>query len=148
MFTTCVPGLDLERAWPRLDDNQKRSISTQLDTLFSDLRSLPFSENSPLGGIGGEGCKDARRALRVNSDPILDVGQFEDFIFSWSKTASPLYTRLLRSLIPADDVRCVFTHGDVCPANIMVDMNEDGAWKVVAVIDWERSGFILNTGRV
>ncbi|OIW32048.1 APH-domain-containing protein [Coniochaeta ligniaria NRRL 30616] len=141
LFTTFIPGLDLERAWPRLEASQKSSISTQLDTLFSDLRSLPFPENRPLGGVNGDGCKDARRALRVNAEPILDVGQFDEFIFSRPKRASPLYTGFLRRFIPADAMKCVFTHGDVRPANIMVDRDEDGAWKVVGVIDWERSGF-------
>lgn len=141
LFTAFVPGLDLERAWPRLDASQKSSISTQLDTFFSDLRSLPCPENRPLGGVDGGGCKDARRALRVNPDPILDVGQFEDFIFSRPKRASPVYTRLLRSLSPADAVKCVFTHSDVRPANIMVHLDGDGAWKVVGIVDWERSGF-------
>jgi aminoglycoside phosphotransferase (APT) family kinase protein len=141
LFTTFIPGLDLERAWPRLDASQKSSISTQLDTLFSDLRSLPVPENRPPGGVNGDGCKDARRVARVNPDPILDVGQFEEFIFSRSKRASPLYTRFLRRFIPADAMKCVFTHGDVRPANIMVHLDEDGAWKVAGVIDWERSGF-------
>lgn len=140
LFTTFIPGLDLERAWPRLDEGQKHSISTQLDTLFSSLRSLPFPENSPLGGVRGEGCKDGRRALRSNADPIMDTAQFDEFIFSGSKTASPLYTGLLRSLIPADAVKCVFTHADLRPANIMVDRSQDRTWKVVS-IDWERSGF-------
>ncbi|KAB5542846.1 kinase-like domain-containing protein [Coniochaeta sp. 2T2.1] len=141
LFTTFITGLDLERAWPRLDENQKSSISSQLDTLFSKLRSLPFPENMPLGGVSGDGCKDRRRAMRVSSEPILDAGQFEDFIFSGSKTASPLYTRLLRSLVPVETRKCVFTHGDVRPANIMVDLDNQGAWRVVGVIDWEQSGF-------
>ncbi|KAB5566130.1 kinase-like domain-containing protein [Coniochaeta sp. 2T2.1] len=142
LFTTFISGLDLERAWPRLDTSQKSSISDQLDALFSELRSLPFPDNMPLGGVSGDGCKDGRRAIRVSSEPILDVGKLEEFIFSESKRASPVYTRLLRSLLPADKTtKVVFTHADVRPANIMVDLGDDGAWKVVGVIDWEGSGF-------
>lgn len=141
LFTTFVPGLDLEKAWPQLGESQKRTISRQLDVPFSQLRSLPFPDNMPLGGVHGEGCKDARRGLRVNSEPILDIKQFDDFFFSGSKTASPLYIEFLRRLMPKDPVKCVFTHGDIRPANIMVDKDEDGIWKVAVIIDWEASGF-------
>ena len=36
---------------------------------------------------------------------------------------------------------CVFTHGDLHPGNILVSQEEDGSWKIVAIIDWENSGF-------
>jgi thiamine kinase-like enzyme len=109
--------------------------------LFSQLRSLPFLDNIPLGGVQGEDCKDARRGLHVNPKPIMNIKQFEDFIFTRSKTASPLYTQFLRDILPPSWVQCVFIHGDVRPANIIVDMDDDGAWRVIAVIDWETSGF-------
>jgi hypothetical protein len=140
LFTTFIPGLSLEKAWPSLDESHKHRISTQLDTLFSDLRSLPFPENTPLGSVRGDGCTDGRRDVRVNSEPILDVAQFEDFIFSASRFASPVYVAFLRRLIPAGPSRCVFTHSDLRPANIMVRQT-DGAWNVVGIIDWESSGF-------
>lgn len=63
LFTAFIPGVDLEEAWPRLDDAHKRNISSQLDTIFLELRSLPFPEHSPLGGVGGNGCKDVRRGI-------------------------------------------------------------------------------------
>ncbi|KAL2174170.1 kinase-like domain-containing protein [Thermothelomyces heterothallicus CBS 202.75] len=141
LFTSFVSGLDLEKVWPQLDDVQKRSISTQLDRLLIDLRSLPFPPNTPLGGVGGQGCKDGRRGIRISPKPILDVSQFEDFIFTGSKTASHMYTRFLRSLMPASPATVVFTHGDIRPANIMVRQDEEGSWTVVSIIDWESSGF-------
>ncbi|KAI5865516.1 kinase-like domain-containing protein [Durotheca rogersii] len=141
LFTTFIPGQNLEQAWPQLDNAQKRSISSQLDTLFSDLRRLPFPANTPLGGVQGDGCKDGRRGQRTSSQPIMDIKQFEDFIFAGSATASPLYTRLLRDMMPTTPAKCVFTHGDIRPANIMVEKAEDGIWKIIAIIDWEASGF-------
>lgn len=99
LFTTYIPGLDLEKAWPRLGDAEKRSISPQLDVLLRKLRLLPFPENTPLGGVDGQGCKDGRRAIRVSPKPILSVEQFQDFMFAGSKTASPVYTEFLRALM-------------------------------------------------
>ncbi|GAB1312096.1 hypothetical protein MFIFM68171_02306 [Madurella fahalii] len=101
LFTTYIPGLDLEKAWPKLGDAEKRSISSQLDVLLQKLRSFPLPENSPLGGVSGQGCKDGRRAIRVSSEPILDIKEFQNFIFAGSKTASPIYTQFLRELMPA-----------------------------------------------
>lgn len=35
----------------------------------------------------------------------------------------------------------VFTHGDLRPANIMDELDQDGSYKICGIIDWERSGF-------
>jgi aminoglycoside phosphotransferase (APT) family kinase protein len=140
VFTAFIPGLDLEKAWPQLGDTQKHSIRRQLDALFSQLRSLPFPPNTPLGGLDEQGCKDMRRGTRVSSEPIMDARQFEDFIFAGSKTATPLYRQLLQELMPPS-AKIVFTHSDLRPANIIVRMGEDGEWTVAAIIDWDTSGF-------
>ncbi|KAK3175440.1 hypothetical protein K4F52_010270 [Lecanicillium sp. MT-2017a] len=141
LFTAFIPGLDLERAWPQLDDDQKRDVSVQLDKYLQTLRALPFPPHLDLGGVQKEGCKDARRGVRVNAEPIVNAKQFEDFIFAGSNTASPLYTGLLRGFLPKGEPKCVFTHGDIRPANIMVQEKGDGGWTIAAVIDWETSGF-------
>lgn len=142
LFSSFVRGTNLEKAWPQLDDRQKRNLSGQIDTLFGELRAaLPFPENQPLGGVGGEGCRDLRRTLRSSSESIMDAKQFEDWVFNGSKTVSPIYRDFLCDLLgEAGSVRCVFTHGDIRPANIMVNM-EDGMWRVMAIIDWGSSGF-------
>ncbi|EGY18663.1 uncharacterized protein VDAG_09189 [Verticillium dahliae VdLs.17] len=141
LFTSFIPGITLEKAWSRFDNMEKTAISNQLDTLVATLRLIPFPENTTLGGVLGGGCKDARRGIRLNSEPIFNVKQFEDFIFAGSETASPLYTNLLRSLMPSLPATCVFSHGDLRPANIMVCQREDGSWRIVGIIDWESSGF-------
>ncbi|KAF9877453.1 hypothetical protein CkaCkLH20_05153 [Colletotrichum karsti] len=141
LFTSLVPGITLEKMWPQLDKAGKHNISSQLDTLLSTLRSLPHPEDAPLGGVQGGGVKDTRRFVRRSPEQIMDVRQFEDFIFAGSKTASPLYTDILRGLMPASPAKCVFTHGDIRPANIMVSRSEDGTLRVEGIIDWESSGF-------
>lgn len=141
LFTSFVPGIDLEKAWTELEDSQKRDISVQLDELLRELRLLPYPANMTFGGVDGKGCKDARRSVRANSQPIQDNEQFEDFLFSGSNTASPLYIKWLRGLIEKSSSNPVFTHADLRPANIMVERAEDGSWRVAAVVDWEASGF-------
>lgn len=98
LFTTFIAGTNLEKVWPELDDIQKRSISGQLNILFYSLRSFPFPDNAPFGGVNSSGCKDTRRWLRASSKPITTIDPFEDFIFSASRVASPIYIQLLWDL--------------------------------------------------
>ncbi|UPK96643.1 hypothetical protein LCI18_007578 [Fusarium solani-melongenae] len=141
LFTTFIPGRDLEKVWPQLNHSEKQVISDQLESLFLQLRSLSCPVNTPLGGIGGEGCKDLRRGIRINADPIMNENEFQDFIFSGSKTASSLYAGMLRNMMPKSLTKVVFTHGDVRPANIMVERVNGDAWEVMCIIDWEASGY-------
>ncbi|KAF2970799.1 hypothetical protein GQX73_g2729 [Xylaria multiplex] len=95
LFMSLIPGQDLEHVWPELNDAQKQNISPQIDELLSELRSLSLP-SAPLGDVEGGGCKDIRRTMRVNSKPILDLEQFQDFVFAGSKINSAIYTELLR----------------------------------------------------
>lgn len=140
LFTSLTCGYNLENVWPRLSHSQKHGISSQIDKLLSILRTLPSTRIDSLGGVGGDGCKDVRRAVRVCREQIRNVDQFEDFIFAGAETASDVYKGLLRELVPTS-ANLVFTHGDIRLANIMVDEEENGVWKVAGIIDWEASGF-------
>lgn len=62
----------------------------------------------------------------MNKEPIYDEKALQDFIFSGAKSTSALYTSLLRNLIPPTPLKCVFTHGDFRPANIIVKQNPEG----------------------
>ncbi|KAK5658978.1 hypothetical protein OQA88_1798 [Cercophora sp. LCS_1] len=141
LFTDFIHGTTLQSVWTELDDNQKCNISNKLNVFFTKLRELPHSPLLPFGGVDGEGCYDIRQGLRINLDPIWDVKQFEEWLFSGSRTASPMYSRLLRSMMQTTSSKCVFTHGDARTANIIVDGNGEEGWKVVAIIDWAASGF-------
>ncbi|KAI0012426.1 hypothetical protein F4779DRAFT_625968 [Xylariaceae sp. FL0662B] len=113
-FMTYIPGLDLEKAWPRLD----------LDAWFSEMRSLRCPENSLLGGIQGKRYKDGRRGLRVASTPIINVKEFEGFVFSGPRYVTPIYVEFLRELCPPSPKKSrLYT------------------WRLTGIIDWERVGF-------
>lgn len=112
MFTTFLGTHNLEDMWPRMEEVQKRKISTQLDKIFCKLRSLPLTTNDLLGEPEGGGCKDVRRGFRTIDQPVKDVKQFEDFVFAGATRASSSYIRFLRSFKPRSPMPCVFTHGD------------------------------------
>jgi aminoglycoside phosphotransferase (APT) family kinase protein len=138
LFMSFISGSNLEQSWSRLDHDQKKAISKQLDQLLTELRSLTIPANRQLGG--SYGCYDARRSTRYSSQPIHDIAQFEDFV-STGIRASPIYIDFLSTFQSDNQSNCVFTHGDIRPANIMVATDTDGIWRITCILDWECSGF-------
>lgn len=141
LFMSYIPSKDLGAVWPKLSQENKVSIQTQLQDLFTTLRTLRQDDGHPLGGVGGEGIKDDRMSLRRSDRPILSAAEFEDFQFSNAQFGSSSYIQLLRGFLPAPATTSVFTHSDVRKPNIMVREAQKGWWIVTGIVDWEDSGF-------
>lgn len=143
IFMTYMPGSTLAEIWNTLDRHQKMKLSDEINGFFLDLRQLECPPGNPLGGVEGEGCKDARRNIKLSDRPIYTGQQLWNFMYSDPCCRSEIYIKFLRDLTqPFQCDRCVFTHGDVHPTNIMVERrSEDGQFHLKGVIDWERSGF-------
>ncbi|KAH0844611.1 hypothetical protein FOPE_09656 [Fonsecaea pedrosoi] len=140
-FSSFLSGPTLEAVWADLGADQKSSVRDQLDIIFRDLRTMEFPNGMSLGGVAGEGCKDQRRHLRRCTTPVFDVKDFETFQFSNPNYGSKIFIDFLRTFTPRSSRQIVFTHGDLRPANIIVDVTEDKRCIVTGVIDWEDSGF-------
>lgn len=136
LFSDFIPGQDLETIWPHLEDTHKRALSRQLDGLLVQLRSLPLAPGKPLGGVDGEGCKDARIGLRVSSKPIMNVKDFEGFHF-FSSTAPRIYSQFLRGLMPTTPAKASRTK-----AWTSVKCRE------ISHISWEQTLIPAITGRL
>ncbi|KAF2422834.1 hypothetical protein EJ08DRAFT_652991 [Tothia fuscella] len=141
MFTSLIPGITLEKAWPLLNESGKAHIRDQLDTIFCNLRALPFPNKSQLGGVCQEGCKDLLRHVRRSEGVIQTAQEFEDFKFSRPNFGSYMFIQFLGRLAPAYESEIVFTHGDVRPDNIIVEAGQNGRYSVTGILDWEFSGF-------
>lgn len=142
IFMSYQPGDTLTNVWPTLDKVQKASIQEQLNKILTDLRSLPFTPGTQLGGIGGEGCKDVRRHLRRSDQPITTIDEFEQFLFKGYRSGGDAFVSFMHELRPpASSCRIVFTHGDLRPDNVTVEMAGDHGYVVTGLIDWEYSGF-------
>lgn len=145
IFMTHMPSTALGEVWHKLDGDQKNSIREQLDSIFKDLRSIPYNGLS-LGGVVGEGCKDLRRHLRRSEKPITTVEEFEDFLYSSPRPGGQVFVDLLHQVSPSSDslssLKIVFTHGDLRADNLVVDM-VDGTnrYAVSGLLDWEYGGF-------
>ncbi|GFF44585.1 hypothetical protein IFM51744_05856 [Aspergillus udagawae] len=145
IFMSHILSTTLSDVWSSMTISQKYSVKDQLGTILMDLRSLPYPSGTPLGGVQGEGCKDIRRHLRRSNRPITDLNEFEDFLLNASHSGGRVFAELIRELSPStqqySSPAIVFTHGDLRPDNILVDMATDNVWTVTGLIDWEYSGF-------
>jgi hypothetical protein len=116
----------------QLDSTQKMSIKEQLNQILVDLRSVTLPDGMCLGGVAGEGCKDAKRHLRRSTTirqstiPIVSVKDFECFQFPQPSFPGHVFADFLHQFSPLRQsslpvqCRCVFTHGDIRPDNIAV----------------------------
>ena len=141
IFMSYVPGPTLDSVWSQLSTLQKGSIANELNEILLKLRDLKMPDDSLLGGIGGEGCKDTRRHTRISQKPIKSVSEFEDFIFSNPIFGSSVYIKLIRRMSQSHAPMIVFSHGDLRPANIVVKADQQGNYTIRGILDWERAGF-------
>jgi len=90
------------------------------------------------GEVCGEGCKDIRRHTRVCKTRISNDAEFEDFQFSNPRFKSAIYIKFLRNLLSNKTSTCLFSYGDIRPANIMVELQGHGQYQITGLLDWEK----------
>ena len=142
VFMTLVPGETLEKRWPFLTANQKKTVSSQLDDMFAKIRGIPHTPPAPLGALSEpHKFKDTRAARRCSSRAFVTLSECHDWILSEPKERiSPAYIKWLRSLLK-DDFKIVLTHGDLHPRNVLVKEDDRGNVEVTGIIDWELGGW-------
>ncbi|KAL3465693.1 hypothetical protein BJX64DRAFT_275029 [Aspergillus heterothallicus] len=125
MFMSYFSGSTLASQWPALSSAQKALVKNQLGDILTRLRSLPFPSGVSLRGAAGEGCKDARRHLRPREQPLMTFDDFENFLFSGGGSGGHVFVDFLRNISPQTaSSKVVFTHGDIRPDSILVEMAE------------------------
>lgn len=140
LLTSYLPGTTLEAVWAYLAADQKASVRDQLYAIFRDLRTMQLPHGMPLSGIAGEGCKDQWRHLRRSTVPIFSVEDFETFQFSDPKYEITMFIDFLRAFTRSSH-QVVFTHGDLRPENVIVEVSEGNQCIVIGLLDWEDSSF-------
>lgn len=130
-----VPGQTLDKLWPAMSSEQKRSTATQLGQILEQMRELE-PPPSYIGSCDGTGVRDTRVRFTYHGPVCSDEGQFNDYLAStlFRQTPSVLRNSFRGQL--RTDHRVVFTHGDLAPRNILI---EDG--KISSVVDWEEGGW-------
>lgn len=142
LFMTHIPGVTLESIWQHLATKQRQSLTSELEHLLLDLRRLPRLPQTPLGGVDGQGCKDMRRSIRFAKQALYTNKDFWQFLYGDAREKDTVYCQFLRYITwPPASQEIVFTHGDIRPANIIIQEGEPGHYHIGGIIDWEMSGF-------
>lgn len=131
-----VEGDTLHDAWADLSCAQKDSIIMQLKGYYDQLCAI---KGDFIGSLDGTYCEDQIFSNNRGAfGPFKTENEFREGCIAamyrcrrdnWSETVA----EFIRALPPSE---IVLTHNDLHPRNIIV---HDG--KVVAIIDWELSGF-------
>lgn len=140
MLMTCIPGEELEAAWPKLNQSQRDSVVQQLRGFVDELRQLKPPSSLPPGAVcslKNEPMHESRVASVTPFGPFANEDSFNRGLlhvikrFVYQGKIDDIYSRMRA------DHQIVFTHGDFAPRNILVQGD-----KIVAVIDWEDSGWL------
>jgi hypothetical protein len=138
---TYIPGLNLEAAWPSMDDGRKAKICNSLWEMVAELRSVPrppelsdhflcLADGSPSPDVLIRNFEDTRNALATDDDVRTRI------IERYQYFGGHQYAKILPDMLPRS-TRSVFTHADIAPRNIIV--NSEG--EIAALLDWERAGW-------
>ncbi|KAF3918725.1 hypothetical protein AA313_de0209287 [Arthrobotrys entomopaga] len=132
-----IEGDCLEDLWDELELDKKEDIINQLRQILAELRSL---EGTFIGSVDHTHCEDVLfEETNVPRGPYNSEEEFSqgivDTLLEKEDTAFPrMVCAMVKDVLK--DHKIVFTHGDFLPRNILV---RDG--KVVAILDWEMSGW-------
>ncbi|CAG8948367.1 unnamed protein product [Penicillium salamii] len=135
IFMSFIAGETLHTAWDSFGVSAKSHISRQIASYIQEIRDI--------GNVGYIGSIDHGPVTDRSLATTLDKGPFDserDFntalINAYQKNVPKRHIKSFLSGMLSQSHRILFTHGDIRPQNVMV---KDG--HVVAIIDWERSGW-------
>lgn len=131
-----VEGDCLRDVWDKYDAEQKQHVIEQLHGFFAQLRDI---EGSFIGSVDGTACED-----QLFTDDLGGYGPYnneasfnEGVVAALRNTLASGWTETVCDMVLAlNDHKIVLTHGDISPRNILVQGS-----KVVAIVDWEMSGY-------
>ncbi|RYO85306.1 hypothetical protein DL762_005259 [Monosporascus cannonballus] len=133
-----IQGERLDESWDKFTDDEKESVLCQLKGYFAELRQI---EGSYIGSIDGSSCEDQY----FDDDPgqygpYKDESEFtKGLVKAWShgRDDDPFVHILCQMALDIfKGHKAVMTHNDFDPRNILIQSS-----KVVAILDWEKSGF-------
>ncbi|KAI1781467.1 phosphotransferase enzyme family protein [Hypoxylon cercidicola] len=132
-----VEGERLDHAWDKLTEEDKESVTSQLRRHFAELRKIG---GSFIGSVDGSACEDPYFENEPGAyGPYSDEYAFNrGLIQAWTTGRDDPWVLNLCEMLRTTmkDHKVVMTHNDYDPRNILVRGSE-----VVAVLDWEQSGF-------
>ncbi|KAI1101439.1 phosphotransferase enzyme family protein [Jackrogersella minutella] len=132
-----IEGERLDHAWEKLTSEGKESVIGQLRDHFTEPRKIT---GSFIGHVDGPSCEDPNLLLGDRTyGPYSDEESFnQGLVKAWTADRDDMCTFKLCEVLCATmkNHKIVLTHNDLDPRIILVRGSE-----VVAVLDWEQSGF-------
>ncbi|KAG6812522.1 hypothetical protein H0H92_002413 [Tricholoma furcatifolium] len=135
-----IEGERLDIVWPYLDAQQRSHVASQLLDFVTQLKRLrppPQVRPGSICSLYGHAIRDSRISSDLTFGPYSSENEFNNRLIEAADVfvdrgiSEPIRSRM------RDNHRIVFTHGDFTPRNILVHGDI-----VVAVIDWEESGWL------
>ena len=150
MLSTWIEGERLGDVW---DDDMtirdKEQVTLELYQQFSSLRSLTTSKTHPICNAGGGPIDDPRIPWVAREDPRIFYSGPDFAKEVWTGLDAPRNRDTLRPLvlplIEREDVRVVFSHGDLIFRNLIIPGGlsrwRSGS-KPIGIVDWEYAGWM------
>ncbi|RAH58862.1 hypothetical protein BO85DRAFT_511198 [Aspergillus piperis CBS 112811] len=130
VFMSRVPGQPLGSIWKTLSPYQKASVREQLDAIFSDLRSLPFTPSDEPGAVYGGGTP--RRYT-----PISNETEFNHFLSFNPRRTETSHIVMIRSYMTTGHRLCLY----ISEAFTGTDDVLSERVTITGIIDWEMCGW-------
>ncbi|KAK7687307.1 hypothetical protein QCA50_009812 [Cerrena zonata] len=149
LYMELVKGDTLEARWPTLLSEDKFAISMQLRDILARMRRVRQDPDDPfLGHVGRQPLLDyIFTETALTGGPFQSTHELNDFLARMClmkrkgyDPKAPISHPEYRSQLP-DDGPITFTHSDLHPSNIMVSGPDDGPPRILAIIDWQQSGW-------
>lgn len=151
IIMTYEKGQRLTEFWPQACDADRKKVIDQLHRYIKDMRRM---EQNYIGGFGRTHC--CAGEFMWDFDPNEKYGPYKDEDGFNEGIVRALYRKSASSarISPESEAyqkayqkekemvnshkghKIVFTHGDLCPANILIRPD-----KTVVILDWECAGF-------
>ncbi|KAH8170872.1 phosphotransferase enzyme family protein [Sarocladium implicatum] len=135
-----LPGLELGKAWPQMDDDARSETISQLKSYLDQLRRLrpPAEVVGRIASVSGGPVCDHRLSNMRTCGPFESVAEFNDFLVAPVRDCPrPELVGKYRSQL-ADTYDVCFTHADFSWEHVLVNVSTG---KIEGILDWEMAGF-------
>lgn len=131
-------GVQLDQAWPALNDSLRAHTIYQLKSFFEELHTMHPPEPGWIGSCSGGTAYDHRLNSLFAYGPFKTIAEFHDFLVAPIRNCpNPQLADQYRTQF-RDDHKIIFAHADLSWEHILIDPSTG---EVTGIIDWEMAGF-------
>ncbi|KAI9808751.1 MAG: hypothetical protein M1825_003903 [Sarcosagium campestre] len=138
LIMQALPGTTLDRAWPGMSEEARKTTKRELSAYFTQLRSLRQPQSGWVGSCSHGAAYDHRLNDGRPCGPFDSVSSFHnDLLRPVTTCPRPELVQKFRDAL-SNDYRIVFTHADLGWEHILV---QETTGHVTGIVDWEMAGW-------